>query len=256
MSANTSSRRKSTDLQEQVQKSLSHIINDFILANLKFIGIGVVIIIIIVAGIFGWNSYAKNLNEKALAIEAEAFTLFEEITATTTADEESEKSWEDVLALYQQILDEYPGTESAERAMFLSGSLYYTHEQYADAQKQFSAYLSKYPKGRLRNQAQENLGYVYEQQGDYQQALVTFKEAEADAPVTRKSVLLLAIGRNYESLEQTEQAIETYQSLLDSNTSSDWKEMARERLDILRPAPAANEDVTADMDTPEEKPEE
>jgi tetratricopeptide (TPR) repeat protein len=149
--------------------------------------------------------------------------------------------------------------------MFLSGSLYYTHEQYADAQKQFSAYLSKYPKGQLRSQTQENLGYVYEQQGDYQQALVTFQEAETDAPATRKSALLLSIGRNYESLGQTEQAVQTYQSLLDSNTSSDWKDMARERMEILNPAAIAEvvepevvepEAVEPEVVTPETQDEE
>ncbi len=72
--------------------------------------------------------------------------------------------------------------------MVLSGNLYYTHEQYTDAQKQFSAYLSKYPQGQLRNQAEESLGYVHEQQGDYQQALVTLKEAESNAPDSRKTV--------------------------------------------------------------------
>lgn len=250
MSAHTSPKKKNVDLQEQVQKSLSHIINDFILNNLKLIGIVVLVIIVIVVGILGWNSYAKTLNEKALALEAEAFKLFDEIAATTTSDEESKKSWEDVLALYQQILEEYPRTDSAERALFLSGSLYYTYEQYADAQKQFSAYLSKYPKGQLRNQAQENLGYVYEQQGDYQQALITFQEAESDAPATRKSALLLAIGRNYENLGQPGQALETYQSLLDSDTSSDWKDMARERMAILNPAPVA-EVVAPEIVAPE-----
>ncbi len=237
MSAQTASKKKNVNLEKQVQKSLSHIINDFILANLKLIGIVIVVIIAIAAGLLGWNSYAKGLNEKALTLEAEAFSLFEKINETS-AETESDQSWEDVLALYQQILDDYPNTASAERALVLSGNLQYTHEQYADAQKQFSAYLAKYPNGQLRNQAEESLGYVYEQQGDYQQALVTFKKAEANAPDSRKSVLLLAIGRNYENLSQTDQAIETYQRVLESNTSSGWKDMAQERVEILQPAPA------------------
>ncbi len=256
MSAQTSSKKKNVNLEEQVKKSFSHILNDFILANLKLIGIVIVVIIVIVAGLLGWNSYARGLNEKAMVLEAEAFSLFEKMNATTDG-EESKPSWEDVLALYQKLLNDYPGSDSAERVLALSGDLYYTHEQYADAQKQFSAYLSKYPKGQLRNQAEESLGYVYEQQGDYQQALVTFKQAEANAPASRKSALLLAIGRNYENLGQADQAVETYQRLLDSNTSSSWKDKAQERLAILKPAPAAapalvNDESTTENETPAE----
>ncbi len=79
MSAQTASKKKKTDLEEQVKKNFSHIINDFILANLKLVGIVIVVIIAIVAGLLGWNSYAQGLNEKALVLEAEAFSLFEKI---------------------------------------------------------------------------------------------------------------------------------------------------------------------------------
>jgi len=259
MSAQTASKKKNVNLEEQVQKSLSHIINDFILANLKLIGIVIVVIIAIVAGLLGWNSYAKGLNEKALALEAEAFRLFENINEES-AETEADQSWEDVLALYQKILNDYPNSASAERAMILSGNLEYTHEQYADAQKQFSAYLAKYPNGQLRNQAEESLGYVYEQQGDYQQALITLQKVEANAPDSRKSVLLLAIGRNYENLSQTDKALETYQRVLESNTSSGWKDMAQERVEILQPAPAAapaivSEEPAGDGATAEESTE-
>jgi hypothetical protein len=66
---------------------------------------------------------------------------------------------------------------------------------------------------------------------------------------------LLAIGRNYESLGQTEQAIQAYQSLLDSDTSSDWKDMASERMEILNPEPAV-EPAAPEIVAPETEDEE
>lgn len=240
MSAHIPSKKKHPNVEEQVKKSLSHIINDFILANLKLIGIVIAVIIVIAAGWMGWNSYAKSLHDKALALEAEAFRLTEEINEAAD-DEEPKHSWEDVQALYQQLLDEYPRTPSAERALIQSGNLYYAHEQYAEAQQQFDAYLSTYPEGQLRYQAIQSLGYIYEQQGDYQQALVTFQDAEANAPDSQKAAVWLAIARNQENLGQTDQALATYQRVLDDeDVASGWKDMATERLNLLNPAPAAD----------------
>jgi len=205
----------------------------------------------------GGYSYIKKVNERALALEADALKLFNEVSESVKTDQSASaeneddasdvtpsKSWQDVLAAYQQILDQYPRTKSAERALYLSGSLNYTLGNYEDAQNQFTAYVTKYEKGKLRYQSEESLGYIFEQQGEYQKALETFKRIEADAPTSRKSALLLAIGRNYENLGNVEQAIATYQGIVDSNTSANWKDIARERLDILSSAPIAATEET------------
>jgi TolA-binding protein len=265
--------KKQKDLQEQVQKTFMHVVNDIIVAHMKLIGIVILVIILIVAGVMGWNSYAKKVNDRALALEAEALQLFNEVSQSAdevsqSADEVSQsaassdeetteadapsKSWEDVLAAYQQVLDQYPKSKSAERVLYLSGSLNYTLGNYEDAQNQFTTYITKYENGTLRYQAEESLGYIFEQQGEYQKALDTFKRIEANVPASRKSALLLAIGRNYENLENVDQAITIYQGIVDSNTSADWKDMARERLEILQPAPLAAVEETEETKETEE----
>ena len=96
-------------------------------------------------------------------------------------------------------------------------------------------------------QAEESLGYIHEQQQDYQKALETFKSLEAKVSESKKPAILLAIGRNYESLEQPEEAISIYQQVIDSNTSFSLKNTAKERLDILQAAltTAPQEDTAA-----------
>ena len=142
--------KKQKDLQEQVQRTFMHVVNDIIVAHMKLIGIGILVVILIVAGVMGWNSYAKKVNDRALALEAEALKLFNEVSqsadevseSAASGDEETaevdtpSKSWEDVLAAYQQVLDQYPKSKSAERTLYLSGSLNYTLGNYEDAQNQ------------------------------------------------------------------------------------------------------------------------
>lgn len=257
MSANTSSSKKhEKDIQEQAQKTLRTIINEFILANLKQIGIAVLILVVLAIAFIAWNSYTRSLNEKASVLEYKARELYDEIdeTVPTETAVAPEKSLQDVLALYLQIIEEYPGTESAERARYLSGNLEYTLGNYEAAQQYFETYISKHPKGKLRFEAEEGLAYIFEQQGEYQKAIDLLTRIEESAPSARKSLVTLEIGRNYENLEQTDKAIETYQRLIDSNTSGTWKEMARERLDILQLDVASSAEES--LEEPPEEPEE
>jgi tetratricopeptide (TPR) repeat protein len=242
MNADASSKKrekkgKEQNLQEQIKKSISAIISNLILANIKLIGISALVIVVVAVAIFGWMTYKKSLNEKALVLENEARELHNTVNSEATSDESetTAKSLQDVLALYQQIIEEYPGTVSAERAWYFSGSLEYNMGNYDKAYEYFETYIKKYPKGQLRFRAEEDIGYIFEQQGEYQKAIEQFKSIEDKVPSSTKSELLLAIGRNYESLGQTDNAVEIYQNIIDSNTSVSSKNKARERLDILRP---------------------
>ena len=68
---------------------------------------------------------------------------------------------------------------------------------------------------------------------------------EKNASSAQKVELLLAIARNYEALEELEQAVATYQRIVDSSTSFSLKNKAIERLAILQTGQAepAGEEV-------------
>ncbi len=144
--------------------------------------------------------------------------------------------YQEVIALYQDIIDQYPGTASAGRAQYLLGSIAYQRGNYDEAKTFFSDYLKTFSKGPLAMQAEESLAYVLEQQQDYQQALDMFKRLETRVSEARNPAILLAVARNYEALGQTESAIAAYQSIVDSNTSFSLKNTAKERLDLLQMA--------------------
>lgn len=221
--------------------------------NIKLIGMiaGVIVLLGIIA--VGWALYKKNINEKALVLEGKAFKLHQTVETETQSAQpeetanndttEGKNPYQEVIALYQQIMDQYPGTDSAERALFMLGNIEYDLRNYEQAQKYFSSYVSKYPEGKLRDQAEESMGYILEQQAKYQQALDTLKGLESKLPPSRKTAVLLAIARNYEALEKIDDAIAVYQGIVDSNTSFSWKNRAKERLDILQGASKENASV-------------
>jgi tetratricopeptide (TPR) repeat protein len=124
---------------------------------------------------------------------------------------------------------------------------------YEKANEYFETYIKKYPKGDLRFQAEKDIGYIFEQQGEYQKAIEQFKSIETKVPSTMKSQLLLAIGRNHENLEQLDNAVEMYQSIIDSNTSVSWKDKAKERLEILRPGSSLPEEESPEQEVTTEE---
>ncbi|GAK54816.1 TPR repeat protein [Candidatus Vecturithrix granuli] len=233
------------NLEEKVYLYAHEKLFNWIVANVKTIGIivGVVALIVIIG--ISWRAYQKGVTEKALTLEGKAFKLHQKIqtelasknqeTASETPSD-AQNPYQEVIVLYQEIIDQYSGTPSAGRAQYLLGSIAYQRGNYDEAKMLFSAYLKAYAQGTLAVQAEESIGYIFEQQKDFQQALNTFKRLETRVSDTRKPAILLAIARNYEALGQTEQAITTYQSVVDSNTSFSLKNTAKERLDILQTA--------------------
>lgn len=250
------------NLEEKVYLYAHEKLFNWIVANLKTIGIiiGVVVLIVIIAA--SWRAYQKGLTEKALALEGKAFKLHQEVQTELASKEtppEAQNPYQEVIALYQGIIDQYPDTPSAGRSQYLLGSIAYQCGNYDEAKTFFSAYLKTSSQGPLAIQAEESIGYIFEQQQDYQKAIDAFKRLETRVSDTKKPAILLAIARNYEALGQTAEAMTTYQSVVDSNTSFSLKNTAKERLDILQTAqrqpqvaaPSSPQEPTA---TPSEQP--
>ena len=221
---------------------------EWIMVHLKLIGMvagGLALLVIILVSVL---NYQQTLNAKAITFEGKAIKLHTEAqeklqtpaSDTSKTDVSSPTNpYQDAIAAYQELIENYSGTESGARALFVLGSIQYELKNYDQAKQYFSQYLTKYPKGQLALNAEESLGYVFEQQQAYQQALDAFKRLENTVPATRKVEILLATARNYEALKQTELAIAAYKQIVDADTSSSLKNQAKERLELLQPTEAA-----------------
>ena len=260
--ANTSSSKQDRhsksheqDLKAQLlNQPFIHKVTDWAMQNLKIIGIvvGVVILAIIIGNIM--LNYQKGQAQKAATLEGKAIQLHQEAkdAASSASEEEdfekADKLYEETIASYKQLLDDFSGSESAERALFLLGSLEYDRENYTEAREYFSTYLKKHAEGKLALNAKESLAYVFEQEGEYQKAIESFKELEKSVGDAKKADIQLALARNYRSLDQKDEAAKIYQAIIDSSTSAAVKEQATEALAIVQsdqefPPPPKEEDA-------------
>ncbi len=252
------------DFKEQLlEQPYIHRIMEWGTQNLKALSIAAGVIVLLIVMIFSWSAYQKGQNEKALVLEAEAFKAHQDAReqaasqlaeSTDKETTEPEDYYKDAVAMYQEILDDYSGTKSAERALYLLGSIAYENGSYDQAQEYFSRYVSKHPKGTLVNSAQESLGYILEQQQSYQKAIDVFTELEKSVEGSQKTEIQLAIARNYEALDNDDDALAIYQEIIDSSTTAALKKQAKERLEIVQ----ARQKIAASPappSTPSEEPE-
>lgn len=202
-----------------------------ILPYLKHIA-GVSLIMLVLIGIFlGWRYYRASLEEMAQALEYHAMAAYHE--ASTTEDKAKEL-YTKALELYNHLRIQYPGTRSAERALFYSANSQYLLGNYDDAINLFSQYLEQYPQGELFADSAIGLGYAYEQKQDYQSALKTYQQFQDKVNLAfAKADILLALARCQEALGKRQEAIATYEKIVSDDLSL-AKRSAEERLRVLK----------------------
>ena len=121
---------KGKNIEEQVYVYAHEKILNWILENLKMTGIvaGVILLIVIIG--VSWRAYQTGMMEKALTLEGKAFSLHQEIQAELASANqqtdsetptETENAYQNVIAVYQEIIDQYPGTQSAARGLLSPG---------------------------------------------------------------------------------------------------------------------------------------
>ena len=139
--------------------------------NWQFIVIGLAILILIVSSIV---YYTNAIQQQSL----EASTRF----ARATSEYRSGNIQVAKLSFFQ-ILDDFGGSNFAEKATFMLGKLNLESKNYAEATTYFESYLAKYKKDKLhRTSSLAGLGTISENQGQYQQAADRFVAAYDEYP--------------------------------------------------------------------------
>lgn len=137
------------------------------------------------------------------------------------------------LEKYQQIVDGFPKSSWADRALYRMGELYFLFlndpERAVDS---FKELISNYPNSDLAFSAQEYVATLYEQYiKNYDQAIVEYQKL-IDWLKGKKGAdrFQLAIAECYYRKGEISQAITEYQMLLEEYPGSSWREKGRYQL--------------------------
>ena len=196
---------ESIALDEQLSKSEA-----FIEKNLKTILIVIAAIIVAVAGFFIYRNHQAKVEleaQNAIAKSQQAFAQ-EQFEQALNGDGAN-------VMGFLKIIDEYSGTKTANLAKLYAAICYANTDKTAEAIKMFEDFDAQNDQ-MVSPTALAALGNCYVKNGDSQKGAETLVKAAQKADNDAISPLALRqAGEVYESLNQTDKALELYQQIKD-----------------------------------------
>jgi predicted negative regulator of RcsB-dependent stress response len=123
------------------------------------------------------------------------------------------------ITLFQQLIDRYPHSMSARTANYNLGNIYYNQGDIDNAIASYKNYVSNAGSDDvgIKFMALTSLGYCYETKKDFNSALNYFEQAQKNSNGF-EAVGYRNIARIHEQLNDKNKALESYQSALQKTT--------------------------------------
>ncbi len=207
----------------------------------KVITIGGITAVVLIVGIVAYFEIQDRRLEESLVLVEQAEEQIQQLQALEEGDER-EQMESDVLATLDEVIDGYSRLYSAQRALFLRGSLRMEQEAWEQAIEDFSRVSDEFSESHLALISLSNKAAAYEELGNLDQALATYEEL-ADKREERNPLrarALFSIGRIQEQMGDTEAATTSYEQLVSEYSDSEWTNLARNRILVLETGASAN----------------
>jgi tetratricopeptide (TPR) repeat protein len=196
--------------------------------NLRLILIGIIIVALVAFSMVFWRIRTKKR-------EVDAFNAFHRASEILiSAEDPSARSYQEAMDEFERIRREYPHTDAAQLAQLQLGQGFLEQKQYDRAVETYRTFLDSNPRERFyRLFALQNLGYAYEDQGDYQNALDSFQGLVDMGGSFLQPWGYLNIGRCYEKLGKREEALRNYRRFLEKFPDSAMASMVKHKIGVL-----------------------
>jgi TolA-binding protein len=191
-----------------------------------------ILLVVLVIGTAGGGGYWWYQEQQ----EDEASRLLSKAYAALKNDQRgSPGKPEEAIKGFQGVIEQFPGTRSAEEALIALGNLEYDSGKMREALGTFDRYLSEFPRGRFRIMAALGKAYAQEATGDIDGAARTLSqhlERDKDDPLTGEAYT--SLGRLYEEAKKPEDALRVYEKVIETYPQTRWAQNALQRMSNLR----------------------
>lgn len=215
-------------------------------ANIVYIGGAVVVLALAGAGAYTWlQSRAAHANEalnKAIgtyqALIDTADPAPDDPRAPRFASEEDRRAR--ARELFVEVQDDYGGTDAAHLASLYLGKIALEEGDGDTARSHWQSFVDDADDTILLAEAHLNLIALDRQQGRSEEVAQRLESMlDAPDPEIPTDALLFELGTTYEHLGREQQALDTYQRLVEEFSSSQYSQEAQQRLAALGGAPPA-----------------
>lgn len=148
----------------------------------------------------------------------------------------NEDKKKEVIKLLREFTERYHRTSSSNQAYYYLGNLCYQIKDYDNAIYSYQKAIKRNSKGTVALLSKIGTGFTYEAKKDYKRALESFNDAvKSTSPGdTITFDIMKSMGRMQEKLNMKEEALVTYQKMLNNNPESPLADDLRWHISTIR----------------------
>ena len=196
------------------------------------IGIVLTIVVAVVIGSLIWLD--RQDKDKALLLEGKAQLLF--YNRPPDKPEQTRENLTQAAELYRQILEQYPRTSSARRALFFLGNALMEQNDVQGAIETYERFIEQYPDDEiLLGIVYQRLGYAHLFNGNQDGAYAAFSKVLDLPQAANKDQVIYEFAKLEEAEEKKQEALAHYKQLIAQYPNSPYVNEASLRVKILNP---------------------
>jgi outer membrane protein assembly factor BamD (BamD/ComL family) len=216
----------------------------FVEKNRAFVWGGIITVMVLVGVIIAWGWLSQQKEEQAWELEGQAQQLY--LDRPLDDVKKGQENIQQASSMFKEILEQYPGTASAEVSLFLLGNSLMEEKNYQEAIKVYTSFLEQFSHDPVfAGLVQQRLGLAYLLNGNREAALKAFEAVLANPHALNKDQVLFEMAKQAEADKKTAEAVEDYKKLVQDFPLSPFASEAALRVKELAP------EETSDPSTPE-----
>lgn len=188
----------------------------------RFIKIGAAALVILIIAIIIMIGNKNKMNGEASVVMAEAHRQFQT------------GNYERSTEILDSVIKKYSGSSYIGEALYYKGNCLYYLGRYDDAVESYKKALRKSLHSYVRAHVLEGIAYAYAQKNDYVSAEGEYKKL-LYKPLYQylKADAMLGIAKCQEAQNKTDEAIRTYEDVVNTFPNSNFANIAKERSENL-----------------------
>jgi tetratricopeptide (TPR) repeat protein len=204
----------------------------FITHHSRSIGVGGIVVLILILSIFFFQKWEKKNEEDAYQMFNLAVENYQMVISPYR--EGSPQEYKNVLEKFDEVITKFPRTSSGKLAILYKGNVHLRLGESEEAIKAYESFLQKAGKEKLyRSFAMEGLGYSYEGRREYEKGLNAFRKVIDLGESFQVPDAYLGLGRCYEKLGRTKEAIENYKNFIKVSRTSEMTNIILRKISSL-----------------------
>ncbi len=240
--------RKEMKRQDTFQDFMGRAL-DFVQIYRKQLVAGVVILVLLVAGLIGWLFYERGQEADAQALLADAIEAYGAPVKGDSSEAEQAKKSGDQLSfptaearearakeLFESVRDRYGLSEAADVAEVYLGEIAARHGETDTARKLWSDFVDEHPDHMLTTQVRLNLYSLDRAAGKGEEVAKELQKLlDREERPMPEDVILYELAVTLESLGRKQEADQHYRRLITEFSESPYAQLARQKTGATSP---------------------